>query len=317
MSSASLVSILMPLHNACKTVGATIHSVEAQTYPHFELICVDDASEDGTDSIVKGFAQSDERIRYCRLASNRGVGAARNVALRLARGDYVCFVDGDDAIEPDYIETMLRRMTVDAMDMACCGYDRGQGGEVRSFVADDIWPKERVLLALVSDETFFTSLWNKMFRRKPLIADDGAPLPFCEMFQVGEDEEWLSRVLQRCNGCSVVSKVLYHWNRTEGSLSFHQSLDTDVKALSHISARERTYHNLAFHDEAAARSQARLAASLAQFLAARYVEQGPAVRHRYNGVFRRARMAAEIRGGVSRKRNREFLSCSCSCARRV
>lgn len=186
MSGASLVSILMPLQNAGKAVGAAIRSVEAQTYPHIELICVDDASEDGTDSIVKGFAQSDKRIRYCRLASNRGVGAARNVALRLARGDYICFVDGDNAIESDFIETMLRRMTADAMDMACCGYDRGQGGEAYSFTADPIWPKERALLALVSDETFFTSLWNKMFRRKLLIADDGAPCLSPRCFKLGK-----------------------------------------------------------------------------------------------------------------------------------
>lgn len=305
---AGLVSILMPMHNACNTVSATIRSILAQTYSNFELICVDDASTDGTEAIVQSFALSDDRIRWRSFENNQGVGAARNAALQLACGDYICFVDGDDTVEPTFVEVMQRRMVADGADVACCGWDRGLGSEVHSFQTEGVWRGDRALYALVADQTFFTSLWNKMFRRSSLVSDGGTLELFCETFQVGEDEEWLSRVLQHCDSCSVISDVLYHWNKTEGSLSFHQSLDTDEKAFSHLGARERTYRNLIPHREVAIKAQARLTASLVQFLATRYIEQGPVAKSRYGSVLQRACSAAMASGGgISKMKSRILI----------
>lgn len=295
--NACLVSILMPMHNARKTVASAIASITAQTYTHFEVICVDDASTDGTREIVYGLAQSEPRIRYQRLPQNKGVGAARNEALLLAQGDYICFVDSDDTVEPDFVETLVMQMVVDNTQVACCGWDRGIGSRERSFSNKTVWGTERMLHALVSNLTFFTSLWNKMFRRDAFVMPNGLIVPFGETFQVGEDEEWLSRVLQRCKGCSIIPDVLYHWNATEGSLSFHRGLESDEKAFSHLSALEHTYHNLSLYGKAGVRAQSRLTSSLVQLLVDRYTRQTSLASNNYREILQRACLAIGITGG--------------------
>ncbi|GAG04486.1 unnamed protein product, partial [marine sediment metagenome] len=94
----SLVSIIMPVYNGETFVAEAIESVVAQTYPHWELIVVDDGSTDGTACIVAAF--NDPRIRYT-YQENRGQAAALNRGLDLAQGDYVTTLDADDWLTPN------------------------------------------------------------------------------------------------------------------------------------------------------------------------------------------------------------------------
>lgn len=99
--STGLVSILMPAYNAAGYIGAAIESVLAQTYPHWELIIVDDGSIDGTSDVVRQY--TDPRIRLAGQA-NAGEAAARNHTLQLARGDYLAFLDSDDQFLAQHLE---------------------------------------------------------------------------------------------------------------------------------------------------------------------------------------------------------------------
>jgi len=94
------VSVIMPVYNGEAFIAHAIQSVIAQTYPHWELIVVDDGSTDGTSSIVAGF--SDSRIRYI-YQENQGLAAARNTGIRAVRGDYVAFLDADDEWYPQFL----------------------------------------------------------------------------------------------------------------------------------------------------------------------------------------------------------------------
>jgi glycosyltransferase involved in cell wall biosynthesis len=96
-------TIAMPAYNASRTIGAAIRSVLAQSRPDFELIIVDDGSNDDTAAVVERF--DDERVRLFRQ-ENRGPGAARNVAIRQGSGRYVSMLDSDDLWFPAYLETM-------------------------------------------------------------------------------------------------------------------------------------------------------------------------------------------------------------------
>lgn len=104
-----LTSIIVPSHNTARFITETIKSVQAQTCANWEMIVVDDCSTDDTDAVVRPFL-SDRRIRYLKNSTNRGAAAARNYALREARGRWIAFLDSDDAWRPEKLEKQIRFM---------------------------------------------------------------------------------------------------------------------------------------------------------------------------------------------------------------
>jgi len=93
---SNLVSVIMPAYNSQALLESSVRSVMAQTYPHWELLIVDDASTDATLAIARELARADERIRLVRMTHNAGVAAARNRGIAEARGQYIAFLDSDD-----------------------------------------------------------------------------------------------------------------------------------------------------------------------------------------------------------------------------
>lgn len=104
------VSVITPAYNAEKFIHETIESVLAQTYPHWEMIIVDDCSTDDTVSIVKSYTEKDERIKLVQLDENSGSAIARNTAMDHAKGRYLAFLDSDDMWLPTKLEKQLTFM---------------------------------------------------------------------------------------------------------------------------------------------------------------------------------------------------------------
>jgi len=105
----ALVSVIIPAFNAAADIRQTLNSVLAQTYQAIEVIVVDDGSSDATAAIVEEFVTRDARIQLIRQ-TNAGVGAARNAAIRKARGKYVAPLDADDLWFPEKLEKQVARM---------------------------------------------------------------------------------------------------------------------------------------------------------------------------------------------------------------
>src|SRR5690606_851494 len=91
-----LVSIIMPAFNAAGTLPESLSSVCRQDYPCWELLVIDDGSNDNTVELVAAYAQTDPRIKLLRQPSNQGVAAARNAGIAAAKGQYIAFLDSDD-----------------------------------------------------------------------------------------------------------------------------------------------------------------------------------------------------------------------------
>ena len=104
-----LVSIITPAYNAERFLAATLDSVLNQTWPHWELIVVDDGSSDSTPAILAEYAGRDSRIHPLRQA-NAGSAAARNLGIRQAEGRYIVLLDADDLWEPQFLEKQLAFM---------------------------------------------------------------------------------------------------------------------------------------------------------------------------------------------------------------
>ncbi len=103
----ALISIVMPAYNASKTIAAAMDSVLIQTYPHWELIVIDDGSQDGTKSIAEQYAARDARVRILTNEVNRGVSFSRKRGVESARGQWIAFLDSDDMWKENKLEKQL------------------------------------------------------------------------------------------------------------------------------------------------------------------------------------------------------------------
>ena len=101
-----LISIIMPSYNTERYIEETIQSVLAQSYKYWELIIVDDCSNDNTDDVVSQYL-ADERIHYMKNDINSGAAVSRNRALREARGRWIAFLDSDDLWEPSKLQKQI------------------------------------------------------------------------------------------------------------------------------------------------------------------------------------------------------------------
>ena len=100
-----LISVIMPVYNAADYVIKAIRSLQNQTFVDFELICINDASTDATVDVLNMVAELDSRIVICNQIKNQGAGVARNLGLQVARGKYVTFLDADDKLPSNALET--------------------------------------------------------------------------------------------------------------------------------------------------------------------------------------------------------------------
>ena len=108
-------SIIIPVYNVAQYLCECLDSILAQTYTDWETICVDDGSTDGSGAILDDYAAKDARFKVVHQP-NAGVSAARNVALEMARGEWVTFIDSDDTVNPDWLGQAVAQMS-DGVDL--------------------------------------------------------------------------------------------------------------------------------------------------------------------------------------------------------
>jgi len=108
LSNQPVISVVVPAYNRSATIADCLRSVQNQTYRNWEAIVVDDGSKDGTATVVEQIAREDARVRLIQHEHNRGAQAARNTAIRAAKGDWIAFLDSDDHFLPHSLETRLK-----------------------------------------------------------------------------------------------------------------------------------------------------------------------------------------------------------------
>lgn len=138
MQTEALISVIIPVYNASLYLPECIRSLQAQTYHNFEAIFVDDGSTDNSASIIEHVSEHDSRFKLYRQ-SNAGPSAARNKALKYAKGEFIMKLDADDFVSPDFMSNGIRRISESGADAAIskvCNYF-GPGDErYRNFATD-------------------------------------------------------------------------------------------------------------------------------------------------------------------------------------
>lgn len=118
-----MISIIIPVYNVEEYVEKTVRSVLKNAYSNIEVLCVNDGSTDGSLLVLQEIAKTDARIKVLDKP-NGGVTSARLYGLEQAKGEWISFIDGDDAIDADMYERLLANVTSDDIDISHCGYKK-------------------------------------------------------------------------------------------------------------------------------------------------------------------------------------------------
>ncbi len=135
-----LVSIITPVFNAQKYIEATIDAVLNQTYQHWEMIMIDDASSDDSVQVIEAIIQNNQKFTLLKLTKNQGSAAARNLGILAAKGDYLTFIDADDLWLPHFIETAVSTIEQTKIPFVFASYFR-KDENLNPLLSDFIVPK--------------------------------------------------------------------------------------------------------------------------------------------------------------------------------
>ncbi|MBQ2834810.1 MAG: glycosyltransferase [Clostridia bacterium] len=206
------VSIIMPCYNAARYLRECLNSVLAQTMGDFEAIVIDDGSKDDTLAIAQEYARKDGRIRVLHQ-ENMGVSAARNLGLEHASGEWITFVDGDDLLTVDALETMLSGAEegVDMVVLAHRTFD--ENGHTETFIPETRWMQKRgeekrraVALRLIEGDSVLNIMCNKLHRRS-VIERKGIRLT--QGLKIAEDALFNLEAALCGGGVAYVNRVTY------------------------------------------------------------------------------------------------------------
>ena len=163
-----LISIIIPVFNLEKELPRCLNSVLAQSYREIEVVIVDDGSSDNSACVMRQYAERDERVKPV-FQSNGGVTSARLHGVREASGQWIGFVDGDDEIEPDMYDRLLKNAVAYHADISHCGYQMCfEDGRVHYFHNTGLLAQQDKITALkelLSGSRIEPGLWNKLFHK--------------------------------------------------------------------------------------------------------------------------------------------------------
>jgi len=209
------ISIIVPVYNTAKYLPDCLDSIINQTYRNLEIILVNDGSTDNSPTIIKQYAEKDNRIIVINQ-ENSGQSVARNVGITKATGDYISFIDSDDKIKPNFIKELLTAYNSTGTILSVCGihYKR-----LKSKTTEDVYvnplrprrPKEShkayILYLLAIDGRIYSSV-NKLY-----IAKIAKTISFDKSLNFAEDTKFVLDYLNKSRGeISFILKPLYIYN---------------------------------------------------------------------------------------------------------
>lgn len=216
----STVSVIVPVYKALPTLARCVKSVLAQTFADFELILVDDGSPDASGKLCDAFALADERVRTIHQF-NAGVSAARNAGLAAAGGQWVVFLDADDALAPCALESALAAVRARPRHLVLWPFaeslpDLAAG---TSIEGEAFPPSAAGWLYL---DCRLSMPWNKLFERALIEKAPGGPLRFDPAFSLGED---LLFCLDYCRAFFAVGGAGFY--KLAAPLTFYDTVENE------------------------------------------------------------------------------------------
>jgi CDP-glycerol glycerophosphotransferase len=218
---APLLSVVMPVYDVAEYLPQALDSVLGQSAGDLEVVVVDDGSTDQSASIATDYAQRDPRVRVVHQ-QNAGLGAARNVGVAHARGEYLTFADGDDVVPPGSYEAMVSTVAQTGSDMVVGTLER-RGGRARRMGRlmreNHARRREGVTLAEMPQMLADVFAVNKVFRRA-FWDEAGLHFPVGTRY---EDQPTLTTAFLAAEKFDVLAQTVYLWRRRGDNSSITQN----------------------------------------------------------------------------------------------
>ncbi|HFU4561505.1 TPA: glycosyltransferase family 2 protein [Streptococcus suis] len=237
-----LISIIVPVYNVENYLDECIQTVLAQTYSNWELLLINDGSTDSSGTICDDYAKGDERIYIKHIKKSKGVSEARNTGLSLAKGEYITFLDSDDGIREDFLETCLTTAIQHEVDIVIGHFfiwdennqtflyfvDQAQKDTTEVISAQEALNRQVVWENL--NTAPFVVAWGKLFKATLF---NTIRFPKGKVF---EDEYTIHKALLKSDSVALINKEFYMYRRHGNSI---MTSDFSLsKVLNNIEALE-------------------------------------------------------------------------------
>lgn len=228
-----LISIVVPIYNSAKTIKKCVQSILNQSYKNFELLLIDDGSKDNSFVLCQSMAMMDSRIKVYHQ-ENGGVSSARNYGIRVATGDYICFVDSDDWVDGDYLDILASHM--EKGGLTACQLNEGKQRNDKALFVE--YTPGQAQISVMDCHGMQGFPWNKLFDLDLIHKNQ---VYFNRNITICEDVLFCVQYLRHMTGLIYYTdKQPYHYNKTVGGATnsrfvFHVNLNpqdlTEVAAL--------------------------------------------------------------------------------------
>ena len=233
MKKEELVSIVVPVYNAENFLKDTIQTVLEQTYPNWELLLVDDCSNDNSVGIIKEYVKDDKRIRLLKNEKNSGAALTRNHGIKEAKGTYLCFLDADDLWEKEKLEKQLKFMKDNCCAFSFTDYEFADSNGIPNGKKVKV-PKTINYKQALKNTTIFTS--TVMFDLRKLTKED-ITMPNVK----SEDTATWWKVLKKIEYAYGINNIMVLYRRSANTLSSNK-----IKAVKRIWDLYRNVEKLTF-----------------------------------------------------------------------
>lgn len=237
------ISVIVPIYNAEKTIEKTLCSIYNQSYKNYEVLLIDDGSEDRTQKICLKYVSMDNRFTYS-FQKNSGVSCARNNGLRKAQGKYIIFIDADDEI-PSNSFTSLMNAQVNYKDGFICGsYVMKKTRNRKILKTNDfrIYNKSSPHDFLDGLDRLPTAPWAKIFNRSIIISHQ---IFFPKGIPFGEDAIFLYNYLRHVKEIITISDIVYQYNFLDSNSAGRKYYpDFCIYMHEQLKAKQKVYDDI-------------------------------------------------------------------------
>ena len=240
-----LISVIVPIYKVEAYLDKCVQSIVNQTYRNLEIILVDDGSPDNCGAMCEVWAAKDSRIKAIHK-ENGGLSDARNAGLAIATGELISFIDSDDWIEPDFLQTLYDALIAQGAQIAECAIhlvdEEGKILRSRGPEKNEVIGKIEALRRLVLEDGVYQTVWNKLYRRRVV---EGI---LFEKGKYNEDEFWTYQIFDCIEQLALVDKPMLNYLQRAGSI---MGEGYSLKRLDGVEARFLRWQYLQKYEELA------------------------------------------------------------------